>query len=152
MKLLRINHLGIAAPGLEEAMDRMRRLFGMEPEHREAVPEQKVNTAFYAVGESRLEWLETTDPEGPIGKFLAKKGPGIHHVCFEVDDIDGAVAELMAKGVRMLDTQPRRGAHGCRVAFIHPAETGGMLVELSQAGYESDLEIAEAQNHASHHA
>ncbi len=152
MKLLRINHLGIAAPGLGEAMERMRRLFGMEADHQEAVPEQKVNTAFYPVGESSLEWLESTDPEGPIGKFLAKKGPGIHHVCFEVDDIEGAVKELVAKGVRMVDAKPRQGAHGCRVAFIHPAETGGMLVELSQSGYESDREISEAHHHAHHHA
>ncbi len=134
MKLLRINHLGIAAPGLDEAMARMRKLFGMEPEHLEEVADQKVKTAFYPVGESRLEWLESTDPEGPIGKFLSKRGPGIHHVCFEVDDIEAAVAELVAKGVRMVDAKPRAGAHGCRVAFIHPAETGGMLVELSQGG------------------
>jgi methylmalonyl-CoA/ethylmalonyl-CoA epimerase len=134
MKLLRINHLGIAAPGLDEAMARMHKLFGMEPEHLEEVADQKVKTAFYPVGESRLEWLESTDPEGPIGKFLSKRGPGIHHVCFEVDDIDAAVAELVAKGVRMVDAKPRAGAHGCRVAFIHPAETGGMLVELSQGG------------------
>jgi methylmalonyl-CoA/ethylmalonyl-CoA epimerase len=70
-----------------------------------------------------------------VGKFLAKRGPGIHHVCFEVDDIDAAVAELVAKGVRMIDAAPRAGAHGCRVAFIHPAETGGVLMELSQEGH-----------------
>ncbi len=134
MKLLRINHLGIAAPGLDEAVERMRRLFGMEAGHLEEVPEQKVKTAFFAVGESNLEYLESTDPEGPVGKFLAKRGPGIHHVCFEVDDIEGAVAGLVAKGVRMIDAAPRQGAHGCRVAFIHPAETGGMLIELSQSG------------------
>lgn len=132
MRLLRINHLGIATPGLEEAMARMARLFGMVPEHTEAVPDQKVATAFFSVGESTLEFLESTDPEGPIGKFLAKRGPGIHHVCFEVDDIDAAVAQLLAKGVRMVDQAPRPGAHGCRVAFIHPAETGGVLMELSQ--------------------
>lgn len=134
MKLLRINHLGIAAPGLAEAMDRMRRLFDREAEHTEEVPDQKVRTAFYPVGESTLEFLESTDPAGPIGKFLEKRGPGIHHVCFEVDDIDGAVAGLVAKGVRMIDAVPRAGAHGCRVAFIHPAEMGGVLVELSQSG------------------
>ncbi|WP_243294437.1 methylmalonyl-CoA epimerase [Geothrix mesophila] len=132
MKLLRINHLGIATPGLDEAMDRMARLFDMTPDHTEAVPEQKVTTAFFPVGESTLEFLESTDPEGPIGKFLAKRGPGIHHVCFEVDDIDAAVAGLLAKGVRMIDEAPRNGAHGCRVAFIHPSETGGVLMELSQ--------------------
>ena len=134
MKLLRINHLGIASPGLADAMARMDRLFGMKAEHTEEVPEQKVRTAFYGVGESQLEWLESTDPEGPIGKFLAKRGPGIHHLCFEVDDIDDACSELMAKGVRMIDAQPRDGAHGCRVAFIHPSEMGGVLVELSQSG------------------
>ena len=132
MKLVRINHLGIAAPGLDEAMARMARLFEMEADHLEAVPEQKVKTAFFPVGESTLEFLESTDPEGPVGKFLAKRGPGIHHICFEVDDIDAAVAQLLAKGVRMIDQAPRPGAHGCRVAFIHPAETGGVLMELSQ--------------------
>jgi methylmalonyl-CoA/ethylmalonyl-CoA epimerase len=132
VKLVRINHLGIAAPGLDEAMARMARLFEMEADHLEAVPEQKVKTAFFPVGESTLEFLESTDPEGPVGKFLAKRGPGIHHICFEVDDIDAAVAQLLAKGVRMIDQAPRPGAHGCRVAFIHPAETGGVLMELSQ--------------------
>jgi methylmalonyl-CoA/ethylmalonyl-CoA epimerase len=107
----------------------------MDADHVEAVPEQKVKTAFFPVGEARLEYLESTDPEGPVGKFLAKRGPGIHHVCFEVDDIDAAVAELVAKGVRMIDAAPRAGAHGCRVAFIHPAETGGVLMELSQEGH-----------------
>jgi methylmalonyl-CoA/ethylmalonyl-CoA epimerase len=134
MKLLRINHLGIASHGLSDAMDRMRRLFDQEAEHQEEVADQKVRTAFYPVGESTLEFLESTDSEGPIAKFLQKRGPGIHHVCFEVDDIDAAVAGLVAKGVRMIDTTPRNGAHGCRVAFIHPAEMGGVLVELSQGG------------------
>ncbi|MBS1785866.1 MAG: methylmalonyl-CoA epimerase [Acidobacteria bacterium] len=134
MKLLRINHLGIASPGLDDAMARMERLFGRSADHIEEVPDQKVKTAFYAVGESHLEWLESTDPEGPIGKFLSKRGPGIHHICFEVDDIDAACAELNAKGVKMIDATPREGAHGCRVAFIHPSEMGGVLVELSQSG------------------
>ncbi|HEX9082396.1 MAG TPA: methylmalonyl-CoA epimerase, partial [Holophagaceae bacterium] len=124
MKLLRINHLGIASPDLDGALARMARLFGMAPDHVEAVPDQRVQTAFFPVGESTLEFLESTDPEGPIGKFLEKRGPGIHHVCFEVDDIDAAVAHLVAQGVRMIDAKPRAGAHGCRVAFIHPAETG----------------------------
>ena len=134
MNLLRINHLGIATPGLGEAMASMARLFDMGADHTEEVAEQKVKTAFFPVGLSTLEYLESTDPEGPIGKFLAKRGPGIHHVCFEVDDIDAAVASLLAKGVRMIDQVPRNGAHGCRVAFIHPAETGGVLMELSQQG------------------
>lgn len=139
MKLLRINHLGIAATGLAEAMARMERLFGMEADHVEAVPDQKVKTAFYPVGDSSLEFLESTDAEGPIGKFIAKRGPGIHHVCFEVDDIDDAVARLLAKGVRMIDEAPRNGAHGCRVAFIHPSETGGVLMELAQSSPQSQV-------------
>jgi len=133
MKLLRINHLGIAAPTLDEAAGRMIKLFGMDADHVEEVPEQRVRTAFFPVGPSTLEYLESTDPEGPVGKFLEKKGPGIHHVAFEVDDVDAAVQELLAKGVRMIDQTPRDGAHGCRIAFIHPAETGGVLMELCQS-------------------
>jgi methylmalonyl-CoA/ethylmalonyl-CoA epimerase len=133
MKLLRINHLGIASPTLAEAMARMGRLFDMEVEHVEEVPEQKVRTGFFPVGPSTLEYLEATDPASPVGKFLEKKGPGIHHVAFEVDDVDAAVCELLAKGVRMIDQAPRDGAHGCRIAFIHPAETGGVLMELCQS-------------------
>ena len=133
MKLLRINHLGIATTGLDDAMARMARLFEMAADHVEAVPDQKVRTAFYPVGESSLEFLESTDAEGPVGKFIAKRGASIHHICFEVDDIEAAVAMLMAKGVRMIDEAPRSGAHGCRVAFIHPSETGGVLMELSQS-------------------
>jgi len=133
MQILRINHLGIASPTLDEAMGRMGRLFGMEADHVEEVAEQRVRTAFFPVGPSTLEYLESTDPEGPVGKFLEKKGPGIHHVAFEVDDVDAAVKELLAKGVRMIDKEPRAGAHGCRIAFIHPAETGGVLMELCQA-------------------
>jgi methylmalonyl-CoA/ethylmalonyl-CoA epimerase len=133
MKLLRINHLGIASATLAEAMDRMGRLFDMEVEHVEEVPEQKVRTGFFPVGPSTLEYLEATDPASPVGKFLEKKGPGIHHVAFEVDDVDAAVREMLAKGVRMIDQAPRDGAHGCRIAFIHPAETGGVLMELCQS-------------------
>ena len=133
MKLLRINHLGIASKTLEEAMARMDRLFGMTVEHVEEVPEQRVKTAFFPVGPSTLEYLESTDPEGPVGKFLEKKGPGIHHMAFEVDNVDEAVKELLAKGVRMIDQAPRAGAHGCRIAFIHPGETGGVLMELCQS-------------------
>jgi methylmalonyl-CoA/ethylmalonyl-CoA epimerase len=134
MKLLRINHLGIASATLGEAMNRMGRLFDMEVDHLEDVPEQRVRTAFFPVGPSTLEFLEATDPESPVGKFLEKRGQGIHHVAFEVDDVDAAVKELLAKGVRMIDKEPRAGAHGARIAFLHPAETGGVLMELCQAG------------------
>ena len=132
MKLLRISHLGIASPTLQEAMDRLDKIFGIQAAHVEEVADQKVRTAFYPVGESTLEYLESTDPEGPIGKFLAKRGAGIHHLAFEVDDVDAAVKELLDKGIRMIDKAPRKGAHGNRIAFIHPAETGGVLVEVCQ--------------------
>jgi len=132
VKLLKISHLGIASPTLQEAMERLERIFGIKREHMEEVADQKVRTAFYPIGESTLEYLESTDPEGPIGKFLEKRGPGIHHVAFEVDDVDAAVKELLDKGVRMIDKVPRPGAHGNRIAFIHPAETGGVLIEVCQ--------------------
>ena len=132
MKLLRISHIGIASPTLTEAMDRLEKLFGIKAGHIEEVADQKVRTAFYPIGESTLEYLESTDPEGPVSKFLEKKGPGIHHLAFEVDDVDAAVKELLEKGVRMIDKEPRKGAHGNRIAFIHPAETGGVLVEVCQ--------------------
>ncbi len=132
MKLLKISHLGIADKPLAEAMERLERIFGIQAEHTEEVADQKVRTAFYPIGQSTLEYLESTDPEGPIGKFLEKRGPGIHHIAFEVDDVDAAVKELLAKGVRMIDKEPRKGAHGNRIAFIHPAETGGVLIEVCQ--------------------
>jgi methylmalonyl-CoA/ethylmalonyl-CoA epimerase len=145
MKLLRINHLGIATTGLADAMGRMARLFEMEAGHMEEVPDQKVKTAFFSVGESSLEFLESTDSDGPISKFIAKRGPGIHHVCFEVDDIEAAVKMLVAKGVRMIDETPRNGAHGCRVAFIHPSETGGVLMELAQSSPKSQVPSRQAE-------
>ena len=97
------------------------------------------------MGESSLEFLESTDVEGPIGKFIAKRGPGIHHVCFEVDDIEAAITMLMIKGVRMIDEKPRTGAHGCRVAFIHPSETGGVLMELAQSSPKSTVPSRQAE-------
>src|SRR5512145_1577344 len=130
MKLLRISHLGIASPTLQEAMDRLDKIFGIQAEHIEEVADQKVRTAFYPVGESTLEYLESTDPEGPVGKFLEKKGPGVHHLAFEVDNVDEAVKELLGKGIRMIDEEPSKGAHGKRIVFIHPAETGGVIIEI----------------------
>jgi len=134
MKLLKISHLGIATPTLQDAMERLERIFGIKHDHVEEVADQKVRVAFYPIGESSLEYLESTDPESAVGKFLAKNGPGIHHVAFEVDDVDAAVKELLDKGVRMIDQVPRLGAHGNRIAFIHPKETGGVLIEICQPG------------------
>jgi methylmalonyl-CoA epimerase len=133
MKLLKISHLGIASPTLQEAMERLDRIFGIKHEHVEEVDSQKVRVAFYPIGESNLEYLEPTDPEGAIGKYLEKNpSGGIHHLAFEVDDVDAAVKELLDKGIRMIDQTPRMGAHGNRIAFIHPKETGGVLIEICQ--------------------
>ncbi|HEX2798951.1 MAG TPA: methylmalonyl Co-A mutase-associated GTPase MeaB [Thermoanaerobaculia bacterium] len=127
----RISHLGIAVPSLEKG-GAFWDLLGLIEEHREEVASQKVVTSFRAVGESDLELLESTSPDGPIAKFLEKRGPGIHHLCLEVDDIDAVLARLKEAGVKLVNETPFAGAGGCRVAFVHPASTGGILLEVSE--------------------
>ncbi len=127
----RISHLGIAVKSVAEG-GAFWDLLGLLEEHREVVESQKVATSFRGVGESHLELLEPTSPESPIAKFLEKKGPGIHHLCLDVVDVDAALAKLKSAGVRLINETPFDGAHGCRVAFIHPAATGGILLELSE--------------------
>jgi LAO/AO transport system kinase len=127
----RISHLGIAVKSIAEGGG-FWDLLGLLEDHREIVESQKVATSFRAVGESHLELLEPTSPESPIAKFLEKKGPGIHHLCLDVADIDAALATLRSAGVRLINETPFDGAHGCRVAFVHPAATGGVLLELSE--------------------
>lgn len=129
---LKIDHLGIAVPSLDAAVPTWTALFGQPPEHFEEVPDQKVRTAFFSVGESHFELLEATDPASPIAAFIEKRRGGIHHVCVQVSDIDAALAEYKRLGVRLIDQVARPGAHGCRVAFVHPAATGGVLLELSE--------------------
>ena len=132
MKLLRIDHLGIAVNAIEEAKTFWTQILGLPMEGSETVAEQKTTTAFFPVGESEVELLESTGPDGPIAKFIESKGPGIQHVAFAVDDIEEALKELKEKGVRLIDEKPRIGAGGAKIAFIHPKATGGILVELSQ--------------------
>ena len=127
----RIDHLGIAVPSLAEARAAFEAL-GLRVEAEHDVPSEKVKTAFLPVGESYLELLEPTDPASVIAKFLEKRG-GLHHVCLEVEDIDAALTELKARGVRLIDETPRVGAGGCRVAFIHPKAAAGVLLELKEA-------------------
>ncbi len=127
----RISHLGISVPSLEQG-GKFWDLLGLVEEHREEVASQKVLTSFRAVGESHLELLEPTSPESPIGKALATRGAGIHHLCLEVTDVRAALARLKAAGVRLVNEEPFDGAHGCLVAFVHPSATGGILLELSQ--------------------
>jgi LAO/AO transport system kinase len=127
----RISHLGISVPSLEKG-GAFWDLLGLVEEHREDVASQKVVTSFRAVGESHLELLESTSPDGPIAKALATRGPGIHHLCLEVTDVNAVLARLKAAGVRLVNEEPFDGAHDCLVAFVHPSATGGILLELSE--------------------
>jgi methylmalonyl-CoA epimerase len=130
IRIKKIDHLGIAVPALGEARAAFEAL-GLRVEAEHEVPTEKVRTAFLPVGESHLELLEPTTRDSVIGKFLETRG-GLHHVCLEVEDIEGALAELKARGVRLVDETPRVGAGGCRVAFVHPKATAGLLVELKE--------------------
>lgn len=133
--LKKIHHLGIAVNDLERAANALKEAFDLEIAGIEEVPSQQVKVAFLPVGESRLELLEPTSEESAIGKFLAKRGEGFHHVAFETDSIEEALKLAESKGLRLIDKEPRPGAHGTRVAFIHPKSTFGVLIELVQ---ESD--------------
>ena len=128
----KINHLGVAVNSLDEALQFWRDGLGLELKEVEIVEDQGVRVAMLPVGESRIELLEATGTETPVGKFLSKRGAGLHHLCVEVADIAAKLAELKARGVRLIDEQPRRGAGGSLVAFVHPASTGGVLLELTQ--------------------
>ena len=130
MKILKIDHLGIAVKDLKEAV-RAYEALGLGVEAMHDVPTEKVRAAFLPVGESHLELLEPTDPSSVIARFLEKRS-GLHHVCVLVEDIDGALAELKARGVPVLDETPRVGAGGCRVAFVHPRGAAGVLLELKE--------------------
>ena len=130
MKVLKIDHLGIAVRDLGAAVAAYEAL-GFRVEARHDVPSEKVRAAFLPVGESRLELLEPSEPESVIARFLEKRG-GLHHVCVLVDDIERALAELKARGVPLVDETPRAGAGGCRVAFVHPKGAAGVLLELKE--------------------
>ena len=131
----KINHVGIAVKNLENAIPLYRDQLGMEFEGTEEVSEQKVRVAFLKIGESRIELLEPTSPDSPVAKFLEKNGEGIHHLAYEVKDIETALAELKQKEVRLIDEKPRNGAHNSQIAFLHPKATGGVLTEICQSGH-----------------
>ncbi|HKJ05494.1 MAG TPA: methylmalonyl-CoA epimerase [Geopsychrobacteraceae bacterium] len=128
----KINHIGIAVKNLENAIPFYRDQLGMIFEGTEEVAEQRVRVAFLKVGDSRIELLEPTSTDSPVAKFLEKNGEGIHHLAYEVQDIEKALRELDAQGVRLIDKEPRRGAHGSRIAFLHPKASGGVLTEICQ--------------------
>jgi len=132
MKILKIDHLGIAVKSIDGGKNFWTDALGLSLEGTETVAEQKVTTAFLPVGESEVELLESTAPDGPISKYLEKKGEGIQHIAFRVENIEEALAELKAKGIQLIDEKPRRGAGGARIAFLHPKATSGVLVELCE--------------------
>lgn len=132
MKTLKIDHIGIAVNNLEETLKFYTDVLGLECLGTEVVEEQKVRVAFLPVGDTEVELLESTDPTGPIAKFIEKNGEGVQHIAFRVDDIEEAIAYMHEKGMKMIDERPRYGAGGAKIAFVHPKGTGRVLVELSQ--------------------
>src|SRR5919112_6573479 len=129
---MKVDHIGVATRSIEESLKFWRDALGLEVRHTETVEEQGVHVAMLPVGEPRVELLEPTGPDSPVARFLEKRGPGVHHVAVRVADIRAALARLKAGGARLIDEEPRVGAGGCLVAFIHPAASGGVLLELVQ--------------------
>ena len=132
MKLSHIEHIGIAVNSIEESLPYYEEVLGLKCYAVEEVKDQKVKTAFFKIGDTKIELLESTDPEGPIGKFIEKRGTGIHHMAFAVKGIENAMQEAEEKGVRLIDQQPRKGAEGLDIAFLHPKSTGGVLTEFCE--------------------
>ena len=130
MNITHIEHIGIAVNSLEEAIPYYEETLGMKCYAIEEVADQKVKTAFFMVGQTKIELLESTDAEGPIGKFLEKKGQGVHHLAFAVDDVNKSLSELDEKGVRLIDKTSRKGAEGLNIGFLHPKSTMGVLTEI----------------------
>jgi methylmalonyl-CoA/ethylmalonyl-CoA epimerase len=128
----RLVHIGIAVRNLESSKRIFSKLFDSHGVQTEEVSDQRVRAAFFRIGESGIELLEATSPDSPVAKFIDKRGEGVHHLSFEVDDIDAEIDRLMAEGFQMIDQQPRDGAEGYKVAFLHPKSTNGVLVEISQ--------------------
>ncbi len=131
-KVNKVDHVGIAVKDLEQAKKFYTEMLGIPAMGEEVVAEQKVKVCFIPCGDSEIELLESTEPDGPIAKFIEKKGEGIQHVALNVDNIENALADLKEKGVRLIDEKPRYGAGGASIAFVHPKSTGGILLELSQ--------------------
>ena len=129
---MKIDHIGIATKSIEEGLTIWQKVLGLEPDHTEEITDQGVRVCMLPVGDTRVELLEPLGPDTPVGKFLTKRGPGMHHIALEVKDICGSLAELKNRGTRLIDETPRVGVGGCLVAFIHPSSTNGVLLELVQ--------------------
>lgn len=134
MKVLKVDHIGIAVKNLDETLKFYTEALGLELHGTETVEEQKVKVAFLPVGDTEVELLESTSPDGPIAKFIEKKGEGIQHVAFKVENIEEAIKHMKEKGFRMIDEKPRYGAGGAKIAFAHPKSTHGVLIELCERG------------------
>lgn len=134
MDLTHIEHIGIAVKSIEESKKYYEEVLGLKCYAVEEVADQKVKTAFFKVGQTKIELLESTDPEGPIGKFIEKKGEGIHHIAFAVNGIEAMLNKADGKGIRLIDKEPRKGAEGMNIAFLHPKSTGGVLTEFCEPG------------------
>jgi len=134
MKPSHIEHIGIAVSNLNEAISFYESLFDLKCYKIEEVADQKVRTAFFKIGETKIELLESTDPEGPVAKFIEKRGEGIHHIAFAVANIEAHLKNAESKGIRLVDTVPRKGAEGLSIAFLHPRSTFGVLTELCESG------------------
>lgn len=132
MKILKVDHIGVAVNNIEEAKKLYTDILGIPHVGSETVAEQRVTTAFFPVGETEVELLESTSPDSPIAKFIETRGQGVQHIAFRVENIEEALEELKAKGVRLIDEKPRIGAGGAKIAFLHPKSTYGVLVELSE--------------------
>lgn len=133
--LQKINHIGIAVKSLDETLPFYRDGLNMPLCGIEEVADQKVRVAMLGIGEAKIELLEPTSPDSPIAKFLEKNGPGIHHIAYEVDDVQQAIEHMLKEGARMIDQEPRSGVHGTRIAFVHPKSSHGVLTELCQSGH-----------------
>jgi methylmalonyl-CoA/ethylmalonyl-CoA epimerase len=147
-RLRKVDHVGIAVPDLEAAVAAFSALFGHGPDSVEEVPDQQVRTAFFAAGETQIELLHPTSETSPISNFLAKHGAGIHHICFEVPDLERALDDCRRDGMRLIDPEPRLGAHGKRIAFLHPKSTGGILIELCEVPHRAGCEPHPRSPHA----
>ncbi len=127
-----IEHIGIAVKNLNESIKYYEEIFNLKCYAIEEVKDQKVRTAFFQIGETKIELLESTEPDGPVGKFIEKKGEGVHHIAFAVNNLNGTLKEIEAKGIQLIDKQPRNGAEGLEIVFLHPRSTYGVLTELCE--------------------
>jgi len=132
MKISHLEHIRIAVKNIEEAIPFYEKVLGLKCYAIEEVKDQKVRTAFFKVGQTKIELLESTDPEGPIGKFISKRGEGVHHMAYAVENLEECLEEVEEKGIRLIDQQPRKGAEGLHIAFLHPKSTFGVLTEFCE--------------------